>query len=42
MGKVIERGIKGEIEKQLLKEQSQKKEGQPSKPQDLLKGIFGR
>lgn len=42
MGKVIERGIKGEIEKQLLKEPSQKKEGQPSKPQDLLKGIFGR
>ncbi|HXX54012.1 MAG TPA: AsmA family protein, partial [Thermodesulfovibrionales bacterium] len=41
MGKVIERGIKGEIEKQLLKEPSDKKD-QPSKPQDLLKGIFGR
>ena len=42
MGKVIERGIKGEIEKQLMKEPSDKKEKQPSKPQDLLKGIFGR
>lgn len=41
MGKVIERGIKGEIEKQLMKEPSNK-EKQPSKPQDLLKGIFGR
>lgn len=42
MGKVIERGVRGEIEKQLLKEPSDKKEKQPSKPQDLLKGIFGR
>jgi len=41
MGKVIERGIKGEIEKQLLKEPSNK-EGQPSKSKDLLRGIFGR
>lgn len=41
MGKVIERGIKGEIEKQLMKEPSSK-EKQPSKPQDLLKGIFGK
>ncbi|HXX81920.1 MAG TPA: AsmA family protein [Thermodesulfovibrionales bacterium] len=41
MEKVFERGIKGEIEKQLLKEPSNK-EKQPSKPQDLLKGIFGR
>jgi AsmA protein len=42
MGKVIERGIKGEIEKQLLKEPADRKQKQQSGPQDLLKGIFGR
>jgi hypothetical protein len=42
MGKVIERGIKGEIERQLFKEPADKKQKQPSGPQDLLKGIFGR
>jgi AsmA protein len=42
MGKVIERGIKGEIEKQLFKEPADRKQKQQSGPQDLLKGIFGR
>jgi AsmA protein len=47
MGKGLERGLKDEIGKRLFKGAQQKEGGQPSppkeqKPQDLLKGLFGK